>query len=177
MCVIMHNTFITRRKICIVNHVMIKTQSLPVKLRDLLKTVPYANIATVCPDGSPWNTPVFVCFDKHMNMYWASWINNQHSINIQANPNIYVTLYNSNATEDDALAIYMKMEAKALTDRKDIIKGLKTYKTKIGETSLKDLQADRPRRLYRATPIKFWQNTYGTKNGYYVDFREEVIAL
>jgi len=85
-----------------------KCTDLPPELRNILAEVPYATLATVCPDRTPWNTPVWACFDDVLNMYWASWPGNQHSRNIADNPSIFVVVYKSNAQEGMGLAYIWK---------------------------------------------------------------------
>lgn len=39
----------------------------------IIKRIEYINIASITPEGNPWNTPVYTAFDKSLNFYWLSW--------------------------------------------------------------------------------------------------------
>lgn len=39
----------------------------------VIKKIEYINIASITPEGLPWNTPVYTAFDKNLNFYWMSW--------------------------------------------------------------------------------------------------------
>jgi general stress protein 26 len=110
-----------------------KRTDLPQELHPLVGGTPYVTIASVCPDGSPWNTPVWGYFDDELNLYWASWPNNQHSRNIASNPRIFVVLYDSHAPEGEATGLYMEMTARVLSSKRAIAQGRKVYTTNFGE--------------------------------------------
>ncbi|HTH71910.1 MAG TPA: pyridoxamine 5'-phosphate oxidase family protein [Candidatus Pristimantibacillus sp.] len=154
-----------------------KRTDLPPQLSKILTEVPYVTLASVCPDGRPWNTPVWGCFDDVLNLYWASWPKNQHSQNVAHDPRIFVVSYDSRATEGDGLGIYMEMTAKMLTGKREIEQARKIYTTNFGE----DLQHEPftgkcPRRLYKATVQKIWFNSDAYIKGNFVDIRREVTA-
>lgn len=152
-----------------------KRTDLPSRLRKILAEVPYVTLASVCPDGRPWNTPVMGRFDDELNLYWASWPKNQHSQNVAQNPNIFVVIYDSRAPEGDGIGIYIEMRVKMLTRKADIAKARQVYTTNFGE----DLQhepflGECPRRLYRATPCKLWFNSDAYIKGNFIDVRQEI---
>jgi general stress protein 26 len=88
-----------------------KRTQLPKELRELLYRLPYATIATVCPDGQPWNTPVFARGDDELNLYWVSHKQAQHSLNIARQPRIFVVIYDSMVPEGEGLGLYLAMRA------------------------------------------------------------------
>lgn len=88
-----------------------KRTQLPKELRELLYRLPYATIATVCPDGQPWNTPVFARWDDELNLYWVSHKQAQHSLNIARQPRIFVVIYDSMVPEGEGLGLYLAMRA------------------------------------------------------------------
>ena len=49
------------------------------KAAKVIKSILYINIASITPNGKPWNSPVYCAFDKNLNYYWFSWKENQHS--------------------------------------------------------------------------------------------------
>jgi hypothetical protein len=154
-----------------------KRTNLPPKLQSILAEVSYATIATVCPDGTPWNTPVFAYFDDALNMNWASWTDNQHSRNITTNPHVFVAVYRSNAPEGEGLGIYLKMMARELTRPEEIADARHIYITDFGETlGHEPFRGECPRRLYKAVPHRVWCNTDAYIGGNFVDKRREIAA-
>jgi uncharacterized protein YhbP (UPF0306 family) len=154
-----------------------KRTDLPADLQQLLSAVQYASIASVCPDGSPWNTPVSGVFDEELNLYWASWTQNQHSLNIAASSNIFVTVYDSRTAEGVAVGLYLQMKAKKLTKWPQIEQARRVYTTNFGEDGTHDPFAGTcPRRLYKATPYKIWCNGDDYIRGNFVDVRLPLVA-
>lgn len=74
---------------------------------NILKTIHYINLATVCADGSPWNSPVSASFDEHLNFHWGSSSDNVHSQNIRNDARTFVVVYDSTAPEGTGEAVYM----------------------------------------------------------------------
>jgi general stress protein 26 len=149
-----------------------KRTDLSVELQNLLHNVPYVSLATVCDDGRPWNTPLFVCFDDELNMYWASTRDGQHSRNIARDNHVFAVIYDSRAAEGAAQGLYLRMQAKMLTKISDISAAKKTYTTDFGEDGRHEpFIGDCERRLYMAVPEEVWTNGDDTKNGQFVDVR------
>jgi general stress protein 26 len=87
-----------------------KRTALPTRFQELLAAVPYVTLATTCPEGTPWNTPVFGYFDDALNFYWASWTKNQHSRNIAHNHHVFVVVFDSKAPEGDGVGLYFRTD-------------------------------------------------------------------
>lgn len=154
-----------------------KRTDLPRKLQQILTEVPYVTLASVCPDGKPWNTPVYGCFDKDLNLYWASWPKNQHSLNIAQSPRIFAVVYDSRAAEGDGLGIYIEMNAKMLTGKREIAQGRKIYTTNFGETlDHQPFTGLCPRRLYKASARRLWYNSDAYIKSNFIDVRREVVV-
>jgi hypothetical protein len=152
-----------------------KCTDLPEPVQIALRTVPYATIATICPDGRPWNTPVFAVFDDDLSMYWASWPRNQHSLNIAHNPRIFVVVYNSLAPEGEGFGVYLEMTATMLRGKKAIARARHIYTTTFGETlDHEPFTGACPRRLYQATVERIWMNSEAYIHGNFVDIRREI---
>jgi general stress protein 26 len=81
---------------------------------NILKSIHYINIATVCEDGSPWNTPVSASFDENLDFIWGSSPDNIHSQNIRRDGRVFVVVYDSTAPEGTGEGIYMKGRAEEL---------------------------------------------------------------
>lgn len=152
-----------------------KRTDLPEHLRRLAANVPYVTLASVCPDGRPWNTPVWGYFDDHMNLYWASWPGNQHSRNIACDPHIFVVLYDSHASEGEGFGLYLQMEARMLCSKQAISRARRVYTTTFGEDLTHEpFTGDCPRRLYKAMPRKLWCNSDGYIQDNFIDIRREL---
>ena len=67
-------------------------------------------------DGKPWSTPVYFAYDKGFNLYWASAKNSCHSANIAINPAIFISTYDSTASEGSAVGLYINAIARELGD-------------------------------------------------------------
>jgi Pyridoxamine 5''-phosphate oxidase. len=152
-----------------------KRTQLPPRLKQILTEVPYVTLATVCPDGRPWNTPVYGAFDDELNLYWASWPGNQHSLNLVHDSRIFVVAYNSTAPEGDGIGIYLEMTARKLTRPSEIAAARRVYTTNFGENLDHEPFANGcPRRLYKATPMRIWHNSDSYIQGNFIDVRREV---
>lgn len=87
------------------------------KAKNLLEVIPYITIASITPEGNPWNSPVFAIHDEKYNFIWNSSIEAQHSKNISQNPNIFIVVYNSNVKEGEGFGVYIEAESKELQDQ------------------------------------------------------------
>lgn len=85
-----------------------------ISAKNILQTIRYINIATVCEDGSPWNTPVAASHDDRLNFFWGSSRDNIHSQNIRRDGIVFVTIYDSTAAEGVGEALYMRGKAEEI---------------------------------------------------------------
>lgn len=138
-----------------------------------LTATPYAVIATVGPEGKPWNTPVVVRFDNQGGMYWVSACTSQHSANIRQNPHIFVIVFDSSVPEGEGTGLYMRMYAQEVTTIGAIKRAMATYDTSFFEHPFAHEQflGKCPQRMYRAEIEEVWQNTAGLERGHYADIR------
>jgi hypothetical protein len=134
----------------------------------------YVTIATVCPrTGHPWNTPVVGFFDDTLNLYWASWTQNQHSRNIAAQPYIFAVIYDSSTPLGEGEGLYLQMVARELTDETEVIAAKTVYTDRCGEDgSHTAFMGACPRRIYKACLYKVWHNTEGARGRHFVDVRQ-----
>ncbi len=100
----------------------------------ILKEMKYMTIATVCEDGSPWNTPVAPNLKNDLVFTWGSNENSIHSQNIRKEKRVFVVVYDSHAEEGTGEGIYMKGEAEDLNEYEGALK------------------------IYRFIPQKIWIN-------------------
>ena len=131
---------------------------LPKKAAELIATCPYLNVATSQHDV-PWNSPLFAVPDEHLRFYWSSWIEAVHSKSIHANPNTFVTLYDSTRPRgtNNFRCLYLQCAARVVTDREEARKAFDLVYP--GEPiNLADFLDSGLKRFYRATPEKAWLN-------------------
>lgn len=154
-----------------------KRTHLPDRLQKLLATTSYATIATTCPDGTPWNTPVVSYFDNDLNLYWASWIQNQHSQNLKHNNRVFAVVFDSSSPLGTGEALYFQMRARKLEDPDEISVAKHIYLDRYGEADCPDVfTGSCPRRIYEATPEKIWSNTDGARGAHFVDLRVPIVG-
>ncbi len=149
------------------------------RAKEIINEIIYITIATVSKEGQPWNSPVYSAFDQDYNFYWASDQNGQHSKNISENNKIFIVIYDSKAPEGTGEGVYIRAKAYALTDLKEIAHALSYLDGRVGKkkdpkTRVLQFLGDKPRRIYKAIPEKFWINSEDDVKGEYIDVRFEV---
>jgi nitroimidazol reductase NimA-like FMN-containing flavoprotein (pyridoxamine 5'-phosphate oxidase superfamily) len=139
------------------------------------KTI-YATVATSTLSGEPWDSPVYIVYDGKLNFYWASGKASQHSRNIDENPHVFLTIYDSSVPWGTGEGAFIQADAIEITDPDEIAKAcqLRKYRVPDAKQPPEDFMGDRPRRIYRATPKKIWMNQDGRVDGYFVDTRIEM---
>ncbi len=144
--------------------------------KQILSEIMYITIATVSKDGQPWNTPVYSSFDEDYNFFWISSPLSQHSQNIKENNNIFLTVYNSTASEGTGRGVYVKAKAFELNDPVEIEEALKYIYGRKDKPPrpTDDFMNHNPRRVYKATPEQFWINTDEKVEGHHIDKRVEI---
>lgn len=129
------------------------------KAVEIIKKVIYLNIASVCGDGRPWNTPVATAYDERLNFYWVSDKEGQHSKNIRNNENVFLTIYDSNAPEGTGEGVFMQGQAYELNDEEEIkVSRLNRRGGGPEESEYKEFTGDGVRRIYKAVPKRVWIN-------------------
>jgi uncharacterized protein YhbP (UPF0306 family) len=143
----------------------------------ILSSSEFCNIATVCQDGSPWNTPVFFVADKEQNLYWWSSLQAVHSKNILRDRRVYITVLDPKATQKDGLAVYLKGAARALDQPTEIKKAISLYNTRSIFVKLTDdiSTGKAPTRIFQAKPESIWLNAAREEDGYYTDVRKAAV--
>lgn len=149
------------------------------RAREIIKEIIYITIATSSKDGQPWNSPVYSAYDEDYNFYWGSWKKNQHSKNIAENNRIFIVIYDSKAKEGTGKGVYIHAKAYMLTNEDEVARAISLLDGRVGKvkdptTRIKQFMGNKPRRIYKAIPEKFWINGDGEMNGEYIDVRFEV---
>lgn len=137
-------------------------QSLVLKAKSILEKIPYITIASITPEGLPWNSPVYAVHDAEYRFFWNSSVFSQHSKNIVNNKNIFIVVYDSTVKEGDGFGVYIEAEAKELTEGEELQHAIEIfYKAKGKDPRPEaDFLAPNPRRFYQAVPTKVTVNTF-----------------
>jgi len=144
-------------------------------VKEILESTRYCTISTVDIHGQPWAAPVWYVYDDELNIYWWSPIKSKHSVNISINPNIYITIFNSNAPEGKGVGVYMRASAEELSEQEtDAVIKLYNSTTQIFKMSLDNCTGLAPTRLFKATASKIWINDGIERKGFYEDTRVAV---
>lgn len=152
-------------------------RALPIKMQSILNTILYANIASCGNDHKPLSTPVFICIDDNLTMYWSSDRLSNHSRAIRENPFIALTIYDSSVPEGEGVAFYAAGAASELTAEADILKAMNTYRSSYFAHDVSTWSANAPQRLYAFTPENIWTNGGGKRSGAYIDLRKKLKVL
>lgn len=149
------------------------------RAKAIIHQIKYITIASVTPEGKPWNSPVFAAFDEHYNFYWNSWRENQHSQNIAYLPEVFLVIYDSTVAEGTGEGVYIQARVEVVTDKKEIESSRLLMQARKDKPSSKlrssdEFLGDYPRRVYKAIPQRIWMNGDGDVQGNYVDVRVEL---
>lgn len=146
------------------------------KAKEVIETIEYCNIASITPEGMPWNTPVYISYDKELNFYLMSWKNNQHSINIRNNKNVFFTIYDSRAPAGTGFGVYFQGEAYEVNNLKEILVGLTSHykRTNSKARAVAKFVKKFPRRVYKLVPNQVWVNGDSKIEGEPIDIRTEL---
>lgn len=143
--------------------------------RKIIDSIQYMTIATVSPDGEPWNTPVArYHFDDDYTLYWASWSENQHSVNIRNNGKVFIVIYDSTPGDGQpSQGVYIQATASQVSAEEAMQAALVFKNDPYNPSEGKEYVGEKPRRIYKAVPQKIWLNDDGEINGDFVDIRTE----
>jgi hypothetical protein len=146
------------------------------RARRILERVCNAALATVSPDGHPWNSPVFVAFDADLRFYWSSHVDAEHSRNIAVRPDVFLVVFDSTQPDQSGGAVYIRATARELVDEASIRAALACLAIRKNEPPRRpdDFTGSQPRRMYEAVPGAMWTNVLEEKDGYYFDERIEI---
>lgn len=144
------------------------------KAKEILLKIQYATIATVTPEGKPWNSPVAHEIDENNIIYWFSDKDNQHSKNVRQNPFAFIVIYDSTSPEGTGEGVYIDADVEELTDADEINNIRNAKKGKVVDDA-NEFLGDAVRRCYKATPKRMWMNDAEEKDGKFIrDYRVEV---
>lgn len=147
--------------------------------KKIINEIEYITLATVTPEGQPWNSPLYTACDKNHTFYWASDKENVHSKNIKENNKVFGVVYNSKAKAGSGFGVYFVGKAYMIKNPVEMAKAVKLLYSRAGDkpAAIKEFMKRFPRRLYKFVPEKAWINDDGEKNGNFVDVRIELPIL
>ncbi|HMS50634.1 MAG TPA: pyridoxamine 5'-phosphate oxidase family protein [Candidatus Saccharibacteria bacterium] len=142
------------------------------KGKKILEQIRYATISTVDENGAPWAAPVWYVFDDNFDIYWWSPLETQHSKNISANPNIYVTIFDSTLPEGEGVGLYLRAQASVISDE-ELSPAIERYNnsTNVFKLDRDNCTGSAPTRIYKAVTKEGWTNDGVAKDGFYIDKR------
>jgi general stress protein 26 len=142
---------------------------------EIIKQIRYATLATVTPEGLPWNSPVAHEYDNSLNIYWVSDKEGQHSKNVTANNKVFIVIYDSTVPEGDGEGVYIQANVEQVIDPEEILKVRRIKKGSHFEQSPDSFLGDSIRYMYKAVPQKVWMNDAEVNDGVFIkDFRVEI---
>ena len=142
-------------------------------LSDLL----YITLATVDPDGLPWNTPVFAAFDEAYHFFWVSASGVRHSQNIRATHRVAIVVYDSTTPAGEGRGVYIEATADEVSEEQEIIHALHALERRGWKKPLEEVMGASIHRVYKAVPEQVWISTVGSLNGQRFDTRVAVDLL
>ena len=158
-------------------------QELIHRTKDILDNNMYLTIAT-SDYNTPWISNLYFAYDKDFNIYWYSSKETKHSRNINNNPKVAISIFNSMAIGDDVQAVYIQAQATEITNKLELSQALILYAKKCFKTNfiqnkidlnnftkhIEDFRNSSPLRMYKATTKRLWllapSKIY---NGKYID--------
>lgn len=141
---------------------------------EIIKTIKYATLATVTPEGKPWNSPVAHSYDENLNIYWFSDKEGQHSKNVQHNGHVFIVIYDSTVPYGEGEGVYLQATVTELNDPDEIIR-VRRIKKGDDAGSADEFLGDAVRRVYKAVPEQVWMNDADITNGKFIrDYRVEI---
>lgn len=142
---------------------------------EIIRQIRYATLATVTPEGLPWNSPVAHEYDTDLNVYWVSDKEGQHSRNVTANKRVFIVIYDSTVPEGDGEGVYIQASVEQVTDPEEILKVRRIKKGSHFEQSPDSFLGDSIRYMYKAVPEKMWMNDAEIRDGVFIkDYRVEL---
>jgi uncharacterized protein YhbP (UPF0306 family) len=124
---------------------------------EIIQQIQYTTLATVTPEGLPWNSPVARVYDQDLNFYWFSDKEGQHSKNVRANGQVFIVIYNSTVPWGEGEGVYFQADVVELTDS-DEVRAARRLSKGPNQDAPDDFMGSAVRRVYKATPRKAWMN-------------------
>lgn len=146
------------------------------RAKEIIESINYITIASVTPEGKPWNSPVFYAYGKSYNFYWGTHRDSQKAKNISVNNDVFLVIYDSTVKAGAGEGVYIQAKVTELTDSAEIKTAHKLLwdRHSVPYWKLEEFEPGTPIALYKAVPEKVWMNDEGKADGHYIDIRTEV---
>lgn len=140
---------------------------------EIITGIQYATLATVTPEGDPWNSPVRAVHDQNGCFYWFSDKDNQHSRNVRHAGKVFIVIYDSTVPEGQGEGVYMQAHAVQLEEGDvEEIRRARRLKKGPGDEDPAQFLGKSARRVYKATPEAIWMNDAEMRDGVFIrDYR------
>ncbi len=146
--------------------------------KKILKDNIYMTLATADKDNNPWVSPMFYGYDDNFIFYWISPWDCLHSKLIEENPQVALTIFNTQEKAGEGNAVYFRGKAKVLKDFSELKRAIKQIYSRSASVKKRvpeDFLGDMPRRVYKAIPDKIWVlRPPEDVKGHRMDYRVEV---
>ncbi|MEM3838959.1 MAG: pyridoxamine 5'-phosphate oxidase family protein [Candidatus Micrarchaeaceae archaeon] len=100
------------------------------KAKKIIVNSTYMVVGTSTKDGIPWVAPVLFVHDKDYNIYFLSAVDARHSKNLAENPNVSISIFDSNQKIGSFDGIQAEGEA-SLVEKGEIKKAITLYCKKV----------------------------------------------
>ncbi len=146
------------------------------RAREVIEKINYITLASVTPEGKPWNSPVFAAYDGEFNFYFGTHRGSQKAKNLAVNQDVFLVIYDSTVKAGDGEGVYVQGQATELTDEEGIKAAHKLIwdRHSVPYWKLEEFQPGSPLVLYKIVPQKAWMNDNGRADGHYIDIRTEI---
>ncbi len=145
-----------------------------VHAKELIAKTPCIAVATASTAGVPWNSPVFAVHDESYNFYWSSLVTAQHSRNLRENPQVFLVIYDSVASDENYEGVYIQATVEVLESQVEISKALSLLHHQKSQPSSADFLPGHPTRIYKAVAEHIWANVTKQISGKFIDERVEI---
>lgn len=134
-----------------------KTTEYNAKAKEIIQHNKYMILATCDKAANPWASPVFYAYDKEYNFYFLSAIDSRHGENIEDNPKIGVSIFNSNQRVGLSDGIQMEGAVEIL-DGKEVESAVEIYSKRLfPESTMKGAERYNPRDYSGAAEFRFFK--------------------
>lgn len=144
------------------------------RAREIINTIHYLTLASVTPEGIPWNSPLAYSVDNNFNFYFGSPKHTQHTQNIRDNGKAFVVIYDSTAPDGEGEGVYMTANVRELRDEYEIQEAINVMFGFSSKYKVEHFTNESKLRAYKIEPISVWMNDAEEKDGLFFDYRVEI---
>lgn len=142
-------------------------QTLTQRAKDIIEKNQYLTIASVSPEGEVWASALCYAFDDKYNFYWVSLPSSRHQRNIQYNPRIVFTIFDSRQSWGEGIGLQIEATVEQVASPELLLQASSVFfsrKYPYGQKNLlsaygnglKALLKDKTYTFYKGIPTKVW---------------------